>query len=342
MASRPAKPPLAERLLAQRERHHRRSKPLRALIVLAGFTVVGIGIAMLALPGPAFVVIPAGLAMLSLEFAWAERLLHKAIAAERPGAAEGAGVQPDRACADGDRRVPGPDGDRRLGLLGRHPRRAGLTAPSDLTLERCHRGYVPAHERPSPRCGCRPRDDGARRRRLPQRRRRRRRAADHVRRDRRAGQALRDVDARPGHDVRGHRTSPRVRSSIPCSTTQPSPTSTASPATSARRRRRSAAARPRRRAIAGASRSRATAATSSSSRRRPATRPRTSAMWVIDEAKPLIPGAGGPRTPDEHPGRRAPARGAVTCDDPEPGVLAARSRARRRSPGSCAAGSACA
>jgi uncharacterized protein (TIGR02611 family) len=79
MASRTAKPPLAERLLAQRERHHRRSKPLRALIVLAGFTVFGLGVAMLLLPGPALVVIPIGLAMLSLEFAWAERLLHKAL-----------------------------------------------------------------------------------------------------------------------------------------------------------------------------------------------------------------------------------------------------------------------
>ena len=34
---------------------------------------------MLALPGPAFVVIPIGLAILSLEFAWAERLLEKAL-----------------------------------------------------------------------------------------------------------------------------------------------------------------------------------------------------------------------------------------------------------------------
>ncbi len=79
MATRPVKPPLAERLLAQRERHHRRSKPLRVLIMLAGFTMVGVGIAMLLLPGPAFVVIPIGLAMLALEFAWAERLLHKAL-----------------------------------------------------------------------------------------------------------------------------------------------------------------------------------------------------------------------------------------------------------------------
>ena len=34
---------------------------------------------MLALPGPAFVVIPIGLAILSLEFEWAEHLLEKAL-----------------------------------------------------------------------------------------------------------------------------------------------------------------------------------------------------------------------------------------------------------------------
>jgi hypothetical protein len=40
--------------------------------------VVAIGVAMLVLPGPAFVVIPAGLAILALEFAWARHLLHRA------------------------------------------------------------------------------------------------------------------------------------------------------------------------------------------------------------------------------------------------------------------------
>ena len=34
---------------------------------------------MLVTPGPAFVVIPVGLAILSLEFAWAERLLKAAV-----------------------------------------------------------------------------------------------------------------------------------------------------------------------------------------------------------------------------------------------------------------------
>jgi uncharacterized protein (TIGR02611 family) len=47
--------------------------------VLVGVAVLGAGIAMLVLPGPAFVVIPIGLAILSLEFAWAEHLLEKAL-----------------------------------------------------------------------------------------------------------------------------------------------------------------------------------------------------------------------------------------------------------------------
>ncbi len=37
------------------------------------------GVIMLVTPGPAFVLIPIGLAMLSLEFVWAERLLEKSL-----------------------------------------------------------------------------------------------------------------------------------------------------------------------------------------------------------------------------------------------------------------------
>jgi uncharacterized protein (TIGR02611 family) len=40
-----------------------------------GGTVVAIGVAMIVLPGPAFVVIPAGLAILATEFVWARRML---------------------------------------------------------------------------------------------------------------------------------------------------------------------------------------------------------------------------------------------------------------------------
>ncbi len=52
---------------------------MRAFYVLVGFTLVAAGAGMLVLPGPAFVVIPIGLAMLSLEFVWAERMLDKAL-----------------------------------------------------------------------------------------------------------------------------------------------------------------------------------------------------------------------------------------------------------------------
>ncbi len=43
-----------------------------------GGTVLALGIAFIVLPGPAFLVIPAGLAILAMEFAWARRWLRKA------------------------------------------------------------------------------------------------------------------------------------------------------------------------------------------------------------------------------------------------------------------------
>lgn len=47
----------------------------RVVIGIIGFTVLLIGVALLVLPGPAFIVIPAGLAILAIEFAWARRWL---------------------------------------------------------------------------------------------------------------------------------------------------------------------------------------------------------------------------------------------------------------------------
>jgi uncharacterized protein (TIGR02611 family) len=80
VAGEPAEnPSLIDRLQTQRERHLQRSKPVRALYLVAGFTVLLAGLTMLVTPGPAFVVIPIGLALLSLEFAWAETLLQRAI-----------------------------------------------------------------------------------------------------------------------------------------------------------------------------------------------------------------------------------------------------------------------
>jgi uncharacterized protein (TIGR02611 family) len=49
----------------------------RIIVAVIGFTVLSLGVVMLVLPGPALVVIPAGLAILGLEFAWAKRWLHK-------------------------------------------------------------------------------------------------------------------------------------------------------------------------------------------------------------------------------------------------------------------------
>jgi uncharacterized protein (TIGR02611 family) len=47
----------------------------RLTVGIIGFTVLLIGLAMIVLPGPAFIVIPAGLGILATEFIWARRLL---------------------------------------------------------------------------------------------------------------------------------------------------------------------------------------------------------------------------------------------------------------------------
>ena len=49
----------------------------RIAVGIVGGTVLLVGIAMIVLPGPAFVVIPVGLGILSIEFAWARSWLKK-------------------------------------------------------------------------------------------------------------------------------------------------------------------------------------------------------------------------------------------------------------------------
>jgi uncharacterized protein (TIGR02611 family) len=49
----------------------------RIIVAVVGATVLLIGIALLVLPGPAFIVIPIGLAILATEFAWARHWLKK-------------------------------------------------------------------------------------------------------------------------------------------------------------------------------------------------------------------------------------------------------------------------
>ena len=50
----------------------------RIIVAVVGGTVLAAGFALLVLPGPAFIVIPAGLAILAMQFAWARRWLRKA------------------------------------------------------------------------------------------------------------------------------------------------------------------------------------------------------------------------------------------------------------------------
>ena len=81
---------LFEKLEERRERYAERGLVYHVVWTTAGFTVVLAGLAMLVLPGPAFAVIPVGLAMLALQFAWAERLLEVAVdKAEAAGKAAG-------------------------------------------------------------------------------------------------------------------------------------------------------------------------------------------------------------------------------------------------------------
>lgn len=49
----------------------------RLIVAVVGLTVLLFGLALVVLPGPAFVVIPLGLAILAAEFAWARSLLRR-------------------------------------------------------------------------------------------------------------------------------------------------------------------------------------------------------------------------------------------------------------------------
>ncbi|MGH8491386.1 MAG: PGPGW domain-containing protein [Gammaproteobacteria bacterium] len=68
----------------------------RMVVGVVGATVVLLGIAMIVLPGPAFIVIPIGLAILGIEFAWARRWLGVVKAAVRKGLPNGRSDQKQR------------------------------------------------------------------------------------------------------------------------------------------------------------------------------------------------------------------------------------------------------
>jgi uncharacterized protein (TIGR02611 family) len=58
----------------------------RLIVLVIGGTVLLIGVALLVLPGPAFIVIPLGLAILATEFRWARNLLCRIKEAAEKGA----------------------------------------------------------------------------------------------------------------------------------------------------------------------------------------------------------------------------------------------------------------
>lgn len=49
----------------------------RVIIGVVGFTMLAIGLVMIVLPGPAFIVIPVALGILASEFVWAKNLIQK-------------------------------------------------------------------------------------------------------------------------------------------------------------------------------------------------------------------------------------------------------------------------
>ena len=80
----------------------------RIVVGVVGVTVIVVGVALLVLPGPAFVVLPIGLGILAIKFEWARRSLRRArrfyeTAArtlQPPGSHRNGSTDPDR---DSDR-----------------------------------------------------------------------------------------------------------------------------------------------------------------------------------------------------------------------------------------------
>ena len=67
--------PTSEGLRARKERHRRRNRIYRAAVAITGFLLVVLGIVLVPLPGPGWLVVAIGLGLLALEFDRAERML---------------------------------------------------------------------------------------------------------------------------------------------------------------------------------------------------------------------------------------------------------------------------
>jgi uncharacterized protein (TIGR02611 family) len=120
-----AGPSRGQRLLAQlaerRRRYRARGVLFKVAWILAGVLVTIAGVAMLALPGPAFVVIPAGLAMLALQFDWAERALERMVDQAERTAQVAAGTSRRERAALGTAALLGAAGLAAWALLGDVP-----------------------------------------------------------------------------------------------------------------------------------------------------------------------------------------------------------------------------
>jgi tellurite resistance protein TerC len=63
--------------MADDAHHAKHSFAKRVIVGVIGGTVTLLGVALLVLPGPAFIVLPIGLSILATEFYWARRWLKK-------------------------------------------------------------------------------------------------------------------------------------------------------------------------------------------------------------------------------------------------------------------------
>jgi uncharacterized protein (TIGR02611 family) len=66
-----------ERVRARKQRHRQRGRFYRVSFATVGFGMIALGLVLIPLPGPGWLVIALGLGMLALEFDRAERLLER-------------------------------------------------------------------------------------------------------------------------------------------------------------------------------------------------------------------------------------------------------------------------
>jgi uncharacterized protein (TIGR02611 family) len=78
----------------------------RVAVGVVGVTVIVVGVALLVLPGPAFIVLPVGLGILAIEFEWARRLLRRARRLYESAARTSRPLESDRVGANRDSDTP--------------------------------------------------------------------------------------------------------------------------------------------------------------------------------------------------------------------------------------------